>query len=124
VVELELDMKYQSSLASPISIADVILEQNKETKTVLDKVNFIANQSEYLLHVFMFTDIGDLVMLKDDQYGIDSYFNVHGISYKIDAGGIVRFSWIVKESTAQSISYWFLEVPGKSELGISTILGY
>lgn len=121
LIELNIDQKYQSSTLNPESIGRVVLDQNKIPRTILNSVDFIANSDDHTLNLFMYCDIGDLVIIKDDRHGINGYFHIQGIKFTIHQGGIIYFSWILKESLSQNINYWILNT---SELNINTVLGY
>lgn len=49
-------------------------------------------------------------------------FNINAITYSREADGPVWISWVPVISDATA--YWLLEIPGRSELGITTRLGF
>ncbi len=118
---LTLDMKYQDDPYTAASVADVILEQDKEPRQILNKVNFLANYDDFLMKAFLHADIGDLIRVRETQTGIDGYYHIHGVDFEILQGGVIYFSWIVKEAISFNTDFWVL---GTSTLGESTILGY
>jgi hypothetical protein len=119
--ELTLDMKYQSSIDNAKAIADVVLQQDKEPRTYLNSLSFIANTDDKLMMSFLYLDIGDMVYVKESNTAIDGYFFIQGIKFTIQQGGIIRFTWKVVEALSLDTAYWILDT---STLGISTKLGY
>ena len=115
------DMKYQDDVSSPIALAKVLLAQNTEPRTVINKINFIFNTNEIAAGSFLYLDIGDLVRIKNNRLNVDSFFYINKISFSIEQGGIIRYSWIVSEAFSLNNNYWIL---GTSTLGVDTILGY
>jgi len=121
---LKVDMKYQADTTTAVAVAKNLLQQNKEPKLVLNKISFLANQSDLLLQAFLNLDVGDLVYLADPSAGIDGYFHIQAVEYILSPGGIIQFSWDVLDALSSSGSYWELGISGKSELNTTTILGF
>jgi hypothetical protein len=118
---LNLDMKYQSSYDSASNIANKILQTDKDPKTMLDEITFLANKSDLAMLSFINCDIGDLVLIKDNENGINDYFYINKVKFNITPGGIITFSWLVIPALSLTDVYWILD---SSQLGINTILGY
>lgn len=93
-----LHQRYQRELTSGILEAQKILEAEKEPRTVLRKIHMDASQSSQTMMAFLNLDIGDLVRIKEDQTGIDGYYYIQGVEFSILPGGVIMFSWIVRQS--------------------------
>jgi len=93
-----LHQQYQRELTSGILEAQKILEAEKQPRTVLRKINLNANRSGQMMQAFLNLDVGDLVRIKEDQTGIDGYYYIQGVEFSILPGGVIMFSWIVRQS--------------------------
>jgi len=121
--EVTLDMKYQDTVEAPTSLAAVILAQDSSPRTQLTQIDLLANTNNDLMHLFLYLDIGDLVQIIETNQGIDNFYYINGIKFTIK-GKAIYYSWVLKDALTLNNNYWQLEVAGKSELGITTILGY
>lgn len=121
-----IDQKYQNDIYTSKGIAQVLLAQNKDPKTVLTEVTFLGNISDELIQAFFYQDLGDLIHLKKDGTAIDGYYYIQGVKFTIKQGGIINFTWLVSEARnlEASYAYWQLGISGLSELGSTTLLGY
>jgi hypothetical protein len=122
--ELTLDQKYQDNPYVSDAVAEVILLQDKDPRETAEKVYFNANTTSTLMTLFLHADIGDLIYIKENQTGIDGYYYIHAVHFTVQPGGIINFSWSLKEKLSLNVVYWLVEEVGYSELGITTILGY
>jgi len=94
-----LDQKYQSTLDQGRIFIETVVELEAEPQTKLHKVTFLANQSSSLMMAFLNFGPGNLIRIKHDRRGIDSWFYIQGVSeYKITSGGLIMYTWIVKQA--------------------------
>lgn len=121
---LTVEMKYQDNPYEAITVADTILQQDKDPRTVVDTINLFANYNELLMFAFLYLDIGDLIHVKENQTGIDNFYYIQAVEFSIQAGGVIKYSWTVKDALSLSTIYWTLDTVGKSELGTTTVIGY
>lgn len=119
--ELSIDQKYQTSMTTSKTIADIILKQGKTPKVVVNSINFLANTDDFLMSAFLYCDVGDLIYIKDSKSFTDSYFFIQGVKFKIKQGGLINFSWLVTDALSLEEDYWIL---GISKLGSESVLGY
>ncbi len=122
--ELTLDQKYQDLPYASQAIAQTIVSQDKAPREVAERIYFNANLNEMLMTLFLHADIGDLIYVTEKQTGIDGYYYIHGVQFEIGPGGVINFSWTLKEKLSLNVVYWLLGEVGYSELGVTTILGY
>ena len=93
-----LHQQYQRELTSGILEGQKILEAEKQPRTVLRKVSANANRSASMMQAFLNLDVGDLVRIKENQTGIDGHYYIQGVEFAILPGGVIMFSWFVKQA--------------------------
>lgn len=124
ILPLTLDLKYQKSIDNVSTFASVILAQYKTPVTKMPSLAFLANDSYQLLTMFLDIEPGQRIAFSDQVSGVDQDFFVNGVSFEI-RDRLIYCTWYVKGAGYEpSSAYWVLGVPGKTELGITTVLGY
>jgi hypothetical protein len=123
-IQLTLDQKYQDIVYGSKDIADKIIELDKTPRKVPSRVKFIANTSDDLMRAFLNFDVGTMIYLRENQTGIDNYFYIHQVEFKLGLNGIIDFSWLIKEKLSMNDTYWILGNATFGILGSTTILGY
>lgn len=93
-----LDQKYKGDLTQGKSFVDSFVMQDKEPRTVVEKVFFIANRSSTLMNAFLSLDVGSKVALKEDQSGVDAEYYIQNVEMSIVPGGLIKFGWTVREA--------------------------
>jgi hypothetical protein len=96
--EQRIDQKYQRDLTFGELETKKVLDQEKQPRTVLNSITMNANSSASLMIAFLNVDIGDLVHIKETRLEINGYYYIQGISFTIQPGGIIFFTWIVKQA--------------------------
>ncbi|MCK4825470.1 LamG domain-containing protein, partial [bacterium] len=91
-----LNQKYQDDLTRGALAGAAIIEQEKQPRTKLNKVSFVANRTDALMLAWLTWDVGNMCYLKNTDYNIDKYAYIQGVTFIISPGGLVKFSWIVK----------------------------
>ena len=97
IIQKKIDQKYQKDPYLGHQYGERLLDDEKEPRVKLQKVNFIANRSDALMSAWLTQDVGDLVTIKESQKEIDGDFFIQGIKFSISTAGIVHFSWIVRD---------------------------
>lgn len=92
-----MDQKYQVQLIHGTEYAKKVVELERQPRTVVHAMHFVANTSDQLMRAFLSVDCGFLFRAIDTKYNIDSLFFVQGVQFKIKPGGLIAFEWIVKE---------------------------
>jgi len=91
-----LYQKYMDDLHRGSLIGASVIEQEKQPRTKLNKVNFVANRTDALMLAWLKWDVGDMCYIKEDDWEIDEYAYIQGVELTISPGGLIKFSWIVK----------------------------
>lgn len=121
---LTLDMKYRDIPAGADDIARSFLQKYSQKDTIVDEITFIANRSEFLLSCFMSLHTGDKILIKNDAAGVNAEYFINGRKWNISRGGLVRCTYVVSPANYDSYIFWELGIEDRSELGISTVLGF
>ena len=122
--ELLVDQKYSTTLLPNIGLAQVLLSQEKDAKVVVSKINLLANTSPQHMNSFLQYDVGSLIKIEENQTGTNDYFFIQAVDFQIDLGGVIKYSYLLKNAVTLSSSYWTLETAGKSELESTTFVSY
>jgi hypothetical protein len=92
-----VDQLYQRDLTAGQAWATAIVAAEKDPRLVLESVTMNANSSRTLMQAFLNCDVGDLIHVEETRTGIDGNFYIQNISYDIQLGGIINFTWGLKE---------------------------
>lgn len=117
------DMPYQVSPSNALDVAAFLLGRLSVPRTRVKSVSYIANWSRAVLEQALFLSISDRVsitapsVLKD----AEPYF-VNGISLDIHHSGLCRVTYDLEP--ADTTQFWQLDVDGRTELDVTTVLGY
>lgn len=99
-----LHQMYQQDTSLGKRISQSILENERQPRTILNKVSLSGNTSIDLLYGFLVYDVGDLVHIVEDQTGIDSYYYIQAVNFSVSPGGIVLYGWTLKETSNSLIA--------------------
>jgi hypothetical protein len=95
-IQKVLDQRYAQDFTKGKLAVESWLDQEKQPRTKLNKINLVANKCGSLMMAFLNLDVGDLIHAKEDKTGIDEYEYIQGVQFSITPGGLMKFSWIVK----------------------------
>ena len=109
-----------------------ILEAERQPRTVLNKITMQANKDVDYLWGYLMHDIGDLVHVKEDETGINSYYYIQGLSFSISpafvdgaATAIIDYGWTLKEARSTYVTgdngYSFVTAEFTTTGGANTI---
>jgi len=121
---VSIDMKYQDDPTIANALVNILLSRKSTPVTTFEEVSFIANRNMTLMGAFLETDVGTRVRLTETVSGIDEDYFIQGVRFKVYPGGIIEYAWKVKRASEDIYQFWLLEVAGRSELGVTTYLGY
>lgn len=124
VSEFSINQHYQSNLNISSTIANSIIDQNKDNKYVIRKIEFMANLNEDSMLSFLYFDVGDLIRLIENKHNIDQQYFIQSVKFTVKQGGIIYVTWGLIEALYANSTYWELEVAGKSELEQTTFVSY
>jgi len=117
------DMPYQSSPSNGSDVAQFILALNKDAKTRLDSVSYVANWSDAVAEQAFNLEISDRISVTAPTIGFAAKpFFVNGVRLDVRMNGVVVVTYDV--SPVDTTQFWILEVDGRTELDQTTILGY
>jgi hypothetical protein len=92
-----IDQLYQRDLTAGQAWATAIVAAEKDPRLVLESVTMNANTSGTLMQAFLNCDVGDMVHVEETRTGINGNFYIQNVSYEIQPGGIINFTWGLKE---------------------------
>jgi len=93
---LSLEQSYQTDLVVGTELIRKIVEAEKQPRMKVVDVSFLANDNSFLMMAFLNADIGSLIHIRDDRYGVDGYFYIQKIKFRISMGGIVRYTFVLR----------------------------
>lgn len=123
---LSLDMKYISDVVFGDEVARYILSLAQQNAKRVVSVPFLLNGLENArADLFVRREISDRIGFEDFMTSLptstSSGFHINAIEGSAQ-GGICRLKWTMGPS--DSTQYWQLEIPGRSELDLTTVLGF
>jgi hypothetical protein len=121
---VSLDMKYQDDPTFAAALTNIIVARKSDPKTMINSVTFTANRSFGLMGAFMLCDIGTRVRLTETVSGVDEDYFINGLGAKIYNMRVAEYTWYVSRAADDIYQFWELETAGRSELGVTTYLGY
>lgn len=119
---VSVDQVYQQELTMAAAEAPALIANESAPRLQLKSVSTVANADQNELAAFMLTDIGDLRRITITNPGIDTLFFVHGIKGTIDPGGIIEYTFKVKEKIPVAFSQRSLAVqssPANSYIAVA-----
>lgn len=96
---------------------------NKPNTNHYRSITICANDSVQHAGLLMWWDIGHRVHLQNDDYAINEDYIIQGIKTKRD-GKLIYRQYFVRPLMLDTYLFWKLGIPGRSELGSTTILGF
>jgi len=119
---MTLNLVYQDAPLVGEDFANWLLSRLKDPRSDIKGVRFIANTSDALMKAFLQVEPSDRVEITETATGISDEFNVNGISFNIDANGLITCEWSLVESIDDK--FWFIGEAGNSEIGETTTVGF
>lgn len=105
VKELQINQLYQTDVEQGTQEANKILFLEKDPRNRYNKIHMKANKSAENMYSFLTVDIGDLVHIENSVTGLNSDFYVQGISWTVLSGGIINYTWLLKEAFTEQTGY-------------------
>jgi hypothetical protein len=117
------DMPYQSSLDIASDLAQFLLNLNKDEGTRVLTATFVAQWGDKEADACFNLEITDRVQVSAlSSIGQSGQFFINGFTYEVRLNGLVVIT--VDLAPVDRGQFWTLEVPGRTELDETTILGY
>jgi hypothetical protein len=125
-----MDMPYQSSVTTGLGAAKYLLSLYKDPLTYVHAVTLFGQIHSPLMAEALRREISDRIGLTESVTGLSDvgpdgtsrgYF-INAVALEILHGDVARLTWTL--APADRRAFWLVGVPGASELGRSTHLGY
>jgi hypothetical protein len=127
-----VDMAYQSDPAVGVEAALYLVNLYSDPTTQVQSADFTVPYSDVdLIERIIRREISDRVGITEGVTGLTTNassatssvgFFINGVDLVIDERNNLSASWLLAPS--DKTSYWLLETPGRSELDVSTVLGF
>jgi hypothetical protein len=121
-INLAYDMPYQSSPHNGSDLADFLLGMNSQARTDAKNVTFVGNWDDEVAEQAFGIEISDRVSVTAPSIALDAPYYVNGCRMVISSSGILVMTLYL--APVDTTEYWLLEVPGRTELDETTVLGY
>lgn len=119
----DIDMPYQDNEYIGQSAADYTKTKYQSLTNQLESIEFVANQSDYLMTQALTREPGDLITITETVTGLGAVEAViHSVEFEVRAGLQIICRWGL--APASILDVWQLGVAGASELGETTLLGF
>ena len=119
-VPLTFDMAYRDVPLDGDTIAAAFLDKFENKETIVDRADYVANRSVFLLMAFLMLRIGSKVRVKNTRQGVSEEFFINGKEFTITPGPVIHYVFILCPAAYSTYAYWELEVVGKSEIEATT----
>lgn len=120
---LAYDMPYQSSPSNALDLASFLVGLNSNPRTRVLSVTVLANWTDAIAGALLDMQVSDRVSITADSIEIDEepYF-VNGFRLDVSQSGVCAYTLILEP--VDTSEFWLLEVDGRTELGVTTRLGF
>jgi len=117
------DMPYQSSPSNAVDLAQFIISLHKDATTRVETVTFMANWDDETVEQAFNAEISDRISVTSGSVGLvaDPYF-INGVTLELRPEGVVMVTWDL--APVNKAQFWVLDLPGRTELDETTVLGY
>lgn len=120
---LAYDMPFQGSTSNASDLALFLLALNKDPKPRAQSVTFVANWSDDEVEQAFNLEISDRVSVTSPAAGLeDEPYFVNGFRFTSHPSGLTTVTMDL--APVNTTQYWQLEIPGRTELDETTVLGY
>lgn len=121
---LQIEQKYQTTLAAGGFIADMILDDEKDPRVRVDSITFDASSSAELMQASQYMDIGDLTYVSNVKPSVDTYAYIHGKRFVITTAGVVVEKWYLKEMDSLRKGLRMISLKGSGHTGSRNRVDY
>lgn len=96
--EKTLSQVYLQSTALGELEAQKVIEENKDSRDELLKIEMSANKNSANMVRFLYGEIGDLINVNIPDINKDAYYYIQSIKYNYMGAGLITFFWELKEA--------------------------
>ena len=119
--QLDINMPYQADQNTAEYVGSFELLNLQNPRLEMDSWAFYTNSSGYSMLSFLAIEIGDRIHLRESQTGFDRDRYIDGVKFEIHPDNIIKCTWLTR--FVSSLTGWFLQIDGSTELSVTTILG-
>ena len=94
----QFDMKYQKDTYLADMYGMSVIEEYKNPKSRMTKMNFLANLNHNHMMTFLMLTIGSLLLGTEDRSGISNHYYITDRAFTIKQGGIINVEYGVKQN--------------------------
>jgi len=94
---INIDQYYQQDLEAGTTWITAIVSEEKDARTVLRGISFVANNTAANMLRFLQCDVGDLVRIVLSNPGIDGYYHIQSVGFEVYKKELVKCTWGVVE---------------------------
>lgn len=94
----QFDMKYQKDTYLADMYGLSVIEEYKNPKSRITKMNFLANLNKNHMMTFLVLTIGSLILGTEDRSGISNHYYITDRAFTIKQGGIINVEYGVKQN--------------------------
>lgn len=120
---LQIEMPYQDNANVGADLASYLASVLSTPGASVTSVRFLANKSAAHMAAAIQLEPGDRIALSETVTGLtNEEFIINGVRLELQTPNLLWCTWTLEASTATH--YWLIGVPGASELGETTVLGF
>jgi hypothetical protein len=123
---LQLDMPFQSSVNVGDDIATYLAELLSRPLARVNSITFLANQSPAMMTAALACEPGSRIAVTEQVTGLNvEQFTILSVSYRMQPAAeesLLWCTWFLEPASTQR--FWVMGVPGSSEIGVTTIVGF
>lgn len=94
----QFDMKYQKDTYLADMYGQAVIEEYKNPKSRITKMNYLANLNKNHLVSFLMLTIGSLILGTEDRSNISNHYYITDRAFTIKQGGIIHVEYGVKQN--------------------------
>ena len=119
---LSLDLKYQADSVIAQSYATFLEAQYNSLASQLEYIEFLANDSSDFLTQALAREPGDIITVTETVTGVSTDATIQSVSLEVTPGPMIVCRWGLAPTAP--FQAWVLGIVGRSELGVTTRLGF
>jgi len=118
VSSVQIDMPYSADAQLALEVAQFAVYKGSYPSTNIESFTRIVSVTDATeLSRSIIRNISDRIGITDLVTGVSKSFYINGID-ESESDGVIKTQWLLMP--ADTTSYWYLEIPGRSELNATT----
>lgn len=123
-IEQSLTREYSDDYDTSKAFADNVVAMNRYPQRIMKSATFVANDNDKLMAAFMCLEQGDKVRLVETQPNHTGTYYIQGVKSSVDLGGVVDFTWYLKESVETYCEPIAVAAPTGTASGVISAIDY